>query len=409
MSFPFYIARRYLFAKKSHHAINIISVVSVVGVAVTTMALVCTLSVFNGFHSVVASLFTALDPELKILPAEGKTFAEDDPSLQKVRKLSCVAAVSASIEDHALARYNGRQAMVTLKGVDDNYSRVTNVGSILYGQGAFRLHADVMEYAVPGMRLAIDLGMGTGFTDPLQIYTPTGGARVDLFAPEESFNMDELNSPGVVFSVGQKKYDQDYVICSLDFAQRMFEKEGLLSSLEIRLADGVSADKAKKQIASVLSPGLKVVDRYEQQEDVFRIMKIEKYIAYIFLTFILLIACFNIVGSLSMLIIEKKQDVQTLRNLGASSRRIRSIFLLEGRMISLAGAVLGVVAGIALCLLQQHYGFLKLGDKDGAFIVEAYPVVVLWTDVVIVFLTVVAVSFAVSWYPVHYLSKRLTK
>lgn len=409
MSFSFYIARRYLFSRKSHSAINIISIVSVLGVAVATMALVCTLSVFNGFHSLVASLFTSLDPQLKIVPTEGKTFSEDDASLAKVRKLPCVDAVSATLEDHALAMYNGKQAMITLKGVDDNFINATDVINILYGQGWFKLHADVIEYGVPGMRLAMNLGMDANYIDPLQIYTPTQGARVDFMNPDESFNMDELNSPGVVFSVGQKKYDQDYVFCSLGFAQRMFEKEGLISGLDISVANGYSVDQAKREISKLLGPKLKVIDRYEQQEDVFRIMKIEKYVAYIFLTFILFIACFNIIGSLSMLIIDKKKDVLTLRNLGATDKQIRSIFLFEGRLISLIGAVLGVVLGLALCLIQQRYGVLRLGDKVGAFIVDAYPVVVDPIDIVVILATVVVVSFVVSWYPVHYISKRVVK
>lgn len=416
MSFPFYIARRYLFAKKSHHAINIISAVSVLGVAIATMALVCTLSVFNGFHGLVASLFTSFDPQLKVVPAEGKTFDADTKGVAMIKKADCVEAVSACLEDHALARYNGRQSMVMLKGVDDNFSHATDIQQILYGQGLFRLHADVLEYGIPGMRLAIALGMDASYTDPLEIYTPVGGARVNLLAPDESFNLGELNSPGVVFSVGQKRYDQEYVFCSLGFAQQMFEKEGRISSLEIRVREGYSIEGAKKEIQNILrqnadaeGSALKVLDRYEQQDDVFRIMKIEKYMAYIFLTFILFIACFNIVGSLSMLIIEKKKDIATLRNLGATSKQIRAIFLFEGRMISLSGAILGILLGLGLCLAQEYYGFLKMGDKAGAFIVDAYPVVVNPIDIVVIFATVVVVSFLISWYPVHYISKRLTK
>ena len=263
MSFPFYIARRYLFAKKSHHAINVISLISVLGVAVATMALVCTLSVFNGFHSLVASLFTALDPELKVMPVEGKTFSDSEASLAHVRKLPCVKAASATLEDRALAMYNGRQAMIVLKGVDDNFINTTNIANILYGQGYFKLHADVMEYGVPGMRLAVSLGMDSHYIDPLQIYTPAKGARVNLLSPDENFNMDELNSPGVVFSVGQKKYDQDYLLCSLGFAQRMFDKEGRISALEIKVADGYTVAKAKDMIQAALGAKFKVADRYE--------------------------------------------------------------------------------------------------------------------------------------------------
>ena len=407
MSFPFYIARRYLFARKSHHAINIISIVSVLGVAVATMALVCVLSIFNGFHGLVASLFTTFDPELKVIPVEGKTFSLDKPAYKAVSNLQCVEAVSATLEQRALARYDGRQAMVVLKGVDDNFSKTTDITQALYGPGRFLLHADVMEFGIPGMRLATTLGMDADYIDPLQIYTPAAGARVNLLAPDESFNMDELNSPGVIFSVGQKRYDQDYILCSLGFAQRMFEKEGEASSLEVRLRPGSPVEGAKRQIQQAVGGNYRVIDRYEQQEDVFRIMKVEKYLAYIFLSFILFIACFNIVGSLSMLIIEKKKDIATLRNLGATDRQIRSIFLFEGRMISLSGAVIGIVAGLILCFAQEQYGILKLGDKSGAFIVDAYPVIVNPWDIAIVFATVVLVSFLVSWYPVRYISRRL--
>lgn len=409
MSFPFYIARRYLFARKSHNAINVISVVSVLGVAIATLALVCTLSVFNGFHGLVATLFTTFDPELKVIPVEGKSFATDSPEILKARQCPFVAASSASLEDNALARYDGREKMITLKGVEDSFAQCTDIQHILYGQGAFKLHADVLEFGIPGIRLASSLGMDAGFINPLEIYTPTQGARIDLTAPEEGFNHDELNSAGVVFDVNQKKYDQEYVLCSLGFAQRMFEKEGYASSLEIRLKEGVDPTEAKAALQSTLGNKYRVLDRYEQQEDVFRIMKVEKYVAYIFLTFILFIACFNIIGSLSMLIIEKKRDIATLRNLGATDKQIRSIFLFEGRLISLFGAVIGIVLGLALCLAQQEFGFLKLGDKDGAFIVNAYPVEVNPLDIIIIFLTVVLVSVVVSWYPVHYISKRLTK
>lgn len=417
MNFPFYIARRYLFARKSHHAINVISLISVLGVAVATMALVCTLSVFNGFHSLVASLFTAFDPQLKIVPAHGKTFIMGQANtgqantgqadINNVKTLDCVEAASYTLEDHALARYGQRQTMVMLKGVDDQFAAATDVLQTLYGHGLFRLHADVLEYGIPGIRLATALGMDANFIDPLMIYTPTPGARVNLMAPDESFNLGELNSAGVVFSVGQKKYDQEYVLCSLGFAQRAFEKEGRASALEVRLKQGVSPAAAKRRIEAVVGKEFRVLDRWEQQADVFRIMKIEKYMAYVFLTFILFIACFNIVGSLGMLIVEKKADVATLRNLGATGRQIRSVFLVEGRMISVAGAVLGVLGGLALCWGQMHWGWLKMGDKAGAFIVDAYPVMVEWTDVMVVLVTVVVVGWLATWWPVHYLSGRL--
>ena len=407
MSFPFYIAKRYFFAKKGHNAINIISIIAVLGVAVSTMALVCTLSVFNGFKGLVESLFTSFDAELKVIPTEGKTIDLNDAKVCEMRKLPCIAFSTACLEDHALARYNGRQAMITLMGVEDNFAQTTNIYQILYGRGTFRLHADMLQFGVPGFRLAAQMGMDASYIDPLEIYTPTKGERVNMFNPDENFNYDELNSPGVVFSVGQKKYDQDYVLCSLQFAQDMFEKEGQASSIEVRTKDEYSTERARREMQAVLGDKYKIQDRYEQQEDVFRVMEIEKYIGYLFLTFILLVSCFNIVGSLSMLIIDKKDNIVTMRSLGATDGQIRMIFNMEGAIISFIGAVIGIAVGLALCVAQQEFHLLKLGDKDGAFIVDAYPVMVDPWDVVLVFVTVVIVSTLVSWYPVRYITKRL--
>lgn len=408
MNFPFYIARRYLFSKKSHHTINIISIISVFGVAVTTMALVCVLSVFNGFQDLVASCFTNFDPQLKVLPARGKTFSQNDPVVKKIRSDESVSVACGVLEDKALARYGKRQAMVTLMGVEDNFDRCTDIHQILYGNGRFALRADVLRFGIPGISLAMYFNMGTSFQDPLEIFTPRGGARVNTVNPSESFNQDELNSAGVVFYVRQKKYDQGYILCALDFAQRMFEKPGQLSALDLKLQPGASAEKTKTRLQRVAGPNFRIADRYEQQEDVFRIMKTEKYMAYLFLTFILLTACFNIVGSIAMLIIDKKRDVRILRDLGADDRTIQRIFLFEGRLISLFGALLGITVGLLLCWLQQQYGIIRLGDRSGTFIVDAYPVSVRALDVVIIFFTVLVASFVTSWYPVRYLSRKLT-
>jgi lipoprotein-releasing system permease protein len=408
MNFPFYIARRYLFSKKSHHAINVISLIAVVGVAVTTMALICVLSVFNGFQDLVASCFTNFDPQLKVMPAQGKTFSATDPAVARIRKDGDVEVACGVLEDKALARYGQRQAMITLMGVEDNFDRCTDIDRILYGNGRFALHADVLQYGIPGIRLAMFFNMGTGFQDPLEIYTPRAGAEVNMMDPTSSFNNDELNSAGVVFSVNQKKYDQNYVICSLQFAQSMFEKRGQLSALELKLRPGADAGTVKKRLQNLAGEKFRIADRYEQQEDVFRIMKTEKYMAFLFLTFILLTACFNIVGSLSMLIIDKKKDVRTLRDLGATDVTIERIFLFEGRLISVFGAVIGLAVGLLLCWLQQRYGLLRLGDSSGTFIVDAYPVSVRIADVIIIFFTVLVVSFVTSWYPVRYLSRKLT-
>lgn len=401
MNFPFYIARRYLFSKKSTHAINVISGISVIGVAVASMALVVTLSVFNGFHDMVASLFTQMDPQLKITPVKGKTAPADDPILTKIRQLPQIEVATECLEDQALAVYNDRQVMVKLKGVDDNFDKLTHIREILEGDGEFGLHAADMYYGIPGLGVAYMLGMGYTYDKPLQIYAPKREGQIDITNPTDAFVEDQLFSPGVVFSVQQGKYDKQYILTSVHFTRQLFQQEGMLSSLELRLKPGSDFDKVKAQIQQLAGDAYLVRDRYEQQDDTFRIMKIEKLIAYVFLSFILMIACFNIIGSLSMLIIDKRDDVITLHNLGASDSQIRRIFLFEGRIISAIGALVGIGIGLLLCWIQQQYGIVRLGNSEGSFIVDAYPVSVHPWDVVLVFVTVLVVGFLAVWYPVR--------
>ena len=407
MNFPFYIARRYLFSRKSTHVINLISGISVVGVAVATMALVVTLSVFNGFEDLVASFFTSFDPQLKVMPVQGKSAPSDDPILTKIRHLPDVDVATESVEDQALAVYGDRQAMVTIKGVDDNFSDLTHINDILYGDGRFELHAADLNYGVLGIRLAEDLGTGAQFKDALKIYAPKRDGQLDMTNPTDGFVEDDLYSPGVLFTVKQAKYDKNYIITPIAFARNLFGQQGMLTSLELRLKPGSDFDAVKSEMQQIAGKKYSVLDRYEQQEDTFKIMKIEKFIAYIFLTFILMVACFNIIGSLSMLIIDKKDDVVTLRNLGATDHQITRVFLFEGRMISTIGAIIGIGIGLLLCWLQQTYGLVSLGESSGSFVVDAYPVSVHPIDILVIFGTVVIVGYISVWYPVRYLSKRL--
>ena len=407
-NFPYYIAKRYLFSKKTHNAINIISLISVCGVAFTTMALVCTLSVFNGFQDLVASFFTAFDPQLKIVPVKGKVFHRNDPAIQKLRGDKDIALFSECLEDNALAVYKNRQVMVSIKGVEDQFSELTDINKLLYGEGSFVLHADVLQYGVPGIGLANSLGVGAYFEEPLQIYAPKKGAQINVANPTTAFRQSELNSSGVVFSVNMEKYDSHYILTSIEFARNLFDQPDMVSSIDLKLKDHVDVEDAKHRIQDLLGADrFKVLDRYEQQADMFRIMKVEKLIAYIFLTFILLIACFNIIGSVSMLIIDKKDDVHTLRNLGANDSQIIRIFLYEGRMISTLGAVVGLLLGLLLCWLQQTFGLIKMGSSTGLFLVDAYPVSVYWGDLLLVFVTVVLVGYVALWLPIRYLGKRL--
>lgn len=407
MNLPLYIAKRYLISKKSHHAINIISGISVCGVALATLALVCTLSVFNGFQNLVSDCFTSFDPELKITVKQGKVFDASDKRISQIKKLPAVKVFTLSLEENAMVQYKGKQAMVTIKGVEDNFEQLTNIDSILYGKGNFMLHDEIAEYGIPGIQLTSILGTGIAFVDPLEVYAPKRNEKVNMANPSASFTQQYLFSPGVAFIVNQQKYDESYILTSLQFARSLFEYTNEVSSVELKISEGYDIDKVQDEIINILGPDFTVANRYEQQADIFRIMKIEKFISYLFLTFILMIACFNIIGSLSMLIIDKKEDVNTLRNLGANDKLIVRIFLFEGRMISLIGAVIGIVLGLILCFIQQKFGILTLGGNSGSFIVNAYPVDVHIADVILVFITVITVGFISVWYPVRYLSKRL--
>lgn len=405
MNFPLFVARRYLFSRKSTHAINAISAISVVGVAVATMALVVTLSVFNGFQDLVAALFTSFDPQLKVAPKVGKTAPADDPALTAIKALPFVEVATETVEDQALAVYGDRQAMVTVKGVADNFDSLTHISRILVGDGVFELHAADMAYGTPGIRLAEALGTGLYYTAPLRIYAPKREGQISISNPSEAFVVDELFSPGVVFNVMQAKYDRNYIITSIGFARNLFAQQGMVSALELRLRPGTDMGRAKAEVARLAGDGFTVSDRYEQQRDTFRIMKIEKLIAYVFLTFILAVACFNIIGSLSMLIIDKKDDAATLRCLGATRKDISAIFACEGRMIVVAGALAGIAIGLLLCWLQQTYGIVGLGRSSGSFIVDHYPVSVHAADLVLVFVTVLAVGFSAVWYTVRSVSR----
>ena len=400
MNFPFFIARRYVFSKKSTNAINVISAISVVGVAVGTMALVIVLSVFNGFHDLVASFFTNFDPQIELVPTQGKTAPADDPLLDKIRKMPQVSVHTDVLEDQGLAVYGDRQQMVTVMGVDDNFTQLTNISDILYGDGEFTLQAANLFYAIPGIRLAQDMGLGARFDGYLKLYAPERRGQItDLEDPSDGFVVDSLISPGVVFAVNQAKYDRDHIICSIGFARRLFDQDGMLSSLQIRLKPGSDLAAVKKQMREIVGSKYRVLDRFEQQSDTFNIMQIEKVLAYVFLTFILMVACFNIISSLSMLIIDKKADAATLRNLGATDRQIRSIFLFEGRIISAIGAVVGILLGLLLCWLQQEFGLVHMGDSAGSFVVNAHPVSVHYDDVAIVFVTVLLIGWGAAWIP----------
>lgn len=404
MNFPFYIARRYLFSKKSHNAINIISMVSVCGVVVATIALVCALSVYNGFNDLVSTLFSSFDPELKITPRTGKVFDPTTQQMEQVKKMPEVASFCDVLQDNALVRYKERQGVATIKGVDDNFGQLSRIDSVLV-DGEFKLSDEVANYATLGIGLASSLGINAGFVSPIEIYAPKRDEKVNLSNPASSFNQ-EYAFIGAVFCINQQMYDEEYMLVPISLARSLFRYDKEVSAIELRLVDGANVSAVSRDIKEILGDDYLVKDRFEQQAASFKMMQVEKWMTFLILSFILAIALFNVVGSLSMLMIEKQGDVRTLRNMGADDRLIRHIFLIEGWMISAFGALIGVVIGVVLCLLQQELGLIKLGQNAGAFIINAYPVRVAAGDIATVFITVLTIGFLAAWYPVHYLGRK---
>lgn len=400
LSFSLRIARRYLFSKKSHNTINIISGISATGVAIGTIALIVVLSVLNGFESLVANMFSSFDPDLKITAVQGKTFDINTNEFEQLKKMKSVAVFTEVVQENALLRFKDKQMPATVKGVSSNFAQLTQIDSIIY-DGAFILNDGAFERAVPGIGVARMLGLGAHFIDPLYIYVPKRTAKINLLRPDKSINEAGTFVSGI-FSVQQLIYDDQVVLVSLELARELFEYDSTtVSSLELKIAADADFRKTQQQIQTLLGNKYNVKDRYQQQESFFSIMKIEKWITFLILSFILLIASFNIIGSLSMLIIDKKNDIETLRNIGANNRLIKQIFLFEGWMISATGAIIGIIIGVGITLAQQYFGLLKLGS---GYVVDAYPVVLQFTDAVLVFVTVVVMGWLAAWYPVRYIS-----
>ncbi len=409
MSFPFFVARRYLFSKKSHSTINIISAISALGIAFSTAALVCVLSVFNGFHELIGGLYSTFDPQLEVVPATGKFADAADPRLRNVRRVDGVERVSESFEENALILYRGNPLVVSVKGVDENFAQTTGIDSIVFNQqnvcaGLPELTAAEVNYAVPGYGLAARMGIDFG---KIEICAPRRGERINMANPIESFNVSEIFSTGCYFQVSQKRYDESLLLTSVHFARQLFEQPGKLTSLELKLKPGVDEEAVQRRVQSVVGADYLVRNQIEQHEDTFKVMKLEKLIAYFFLMFIVLIACFNLIGSVSMLIIDKRDNADTLRALGMTETDIARIFITESRLITLIGATLGISLGLLLCWLQTTFGLISLGNAEGNFIIDVYPVSVRWTDILLVFVTVIIVGCTIIWYPVRYLCRRM--
>ena len=387
--------------------INVISAISVAGIMLASFALICTLSVFNGFHELVESLFKDIDPELKIVSSNKKFFDTNNEKINSVLEFPYIETTSFTLEEQALISYKSRQQIVMIKGVQDSYHDLVNIENLLKGNGIYMLEDQICHYGIMGIGLTGKLDCGISPSDRLKLYVPKKEGRVNVANPATSFNQADIYSPGVVFRVEQEKYDDNYVLISLELAHYLTGRQNEASALEIRLKEGTSVNKAKREISAALGSEFHVQNRVEQQQDVFKVVKLEKFISYLFLSFILLIACFNIIGSLIMLIVEKQQDAQLLKSMGASQRTIERIFITNGVLISLIGAVSGLAIGIIATLLQQKYGFIKLGT-EGSFLVDAYPVKIYFKDIVIVLVTVLVVSF-VSVRPIGPIARRFIK
>lgn len=401
MKTAFYIARRYLVSKKSVNVINIISGVSVTGVTVVTFALVAILSAFNGLDKTIKSTFSSFDPEIKITASIGKSFDMKDSNFDAVKQLAEVASVTPVIEDEAMLAYGNRQFYVTIKGVPVDYQTISGLDTNFVTSGKFVLENNQVPYAIVGKGVAYYLSVGLNFSDPIDIYTLKKGTRA---RPElaNAFIHSTIYASGIFES--QQEIDSKYVLVPFDFARELFQMQTGVSAVEVHLKNGFSQSEAKAQIASVLGQKFTVKTQFEQHELFYKVMQSEKWAIFLILGFILIIASFNILGSLSMLIIDKKADIAILRGMGANQRLIRTIFLFEGWMISLAGAIFGLVLGIFICWLQIEYGILKIPGNDGAFIFSSYPVEIRITDLFAIFLLVSGIGFLAAWYPIRFIS-----
>lgn len=391
------IAWRYLFSKKGHNAINIVSGVSAAAVAVVTAAMVCVMSVMNGFGTMVEQLFSQFDPDIRIEITTGKSFHLSKDTQETLAQLPSVAMLSRSIEETALVYYDDKQMPVQLRGVDTAFAQLTHIDNIIT-DGRYMVFDGAFERAVLGQGLAWQLGINAHFVQAMHVYAPKRTGRVNMLRSDESFNHETCFIAGT-FAVQQTQYDDALMIVSIELARRLLDfGDDEVSALLVQTKDGVSVRQAKRELQHVLGSRYRILDRYEQQADFFRILRIEKLLTGLLLAFILLIATFNIIGALSMLIIDKQRDIKILSDLGADGKMIRRIFLYEGWLISALGAAAGLVIGLVICLIQEHFGILKLGSGT-EYVVSAYPVAVQGADILIIAAVVLALGAVAAYIP----------
>jgi lipoprotein-releasing system permease protein len=394
---PFFIARRYLFAKKSHNIINIISGISAGGIMVGTMALIIVLSVFNGFEHVIVSLFNTFDPDIRITLVEGKTFHEGDIAADRIKKLNGIVRYTDVLEENALLRCNNKQYFATIKGVSPEFQQSSGLDSMLV-EGNMILESKGEPYAVAGRGVAFYLGLNPlDMVHKLEIYVPRRGATAAR--PDQAFNSASLFTSGI-FAI-QDDFDSKYVLLPIAFTRELLNYTDEVTAVELGLKKGTETEQIQKDLQAIVGPRFKVENRFQQQSTLYSLMKSEKLAVFFILGFILLIASFNVIGSLSMLIIEKKKDIKILGSMGADERLIRRIFLVEGLLVTTLGALTGLILGAGICWVQQHFGLVKLQVSGGSFLIDSYPVSMQLFDFVMVFLTVFFIGLAAVILPVR--------
>lgn len=403
MNFPYYIAKRYLFAKKSHNVINIISIISLFGVATGVTALVIVLSVFNGFDTLIKKMYSTFDAEIEVKLVEGKTFSANLPEIEKLKTFDGVAVFVEVLEENALFRYRERQHIGMIKGVSKNYGDLTGVDSMII-DGNFQLWRGSQPLAIMGQGVAYYLNANLAQFDPLTIYMPKRGKMASL-SPETAFTKKGI-MPSGVFAIEQE-FDTQYVIVPIEFARGLLEyNDEEVTSIELKSKEGVEIETLQKNVQKALGGKYKVLNRYQQNEALFRTMKSEKLAIGLILSLILVIASFNIIGSLSMLIIDKRNDVETLRSMGADNELIQKIFLAEGMLISMGGTIVGTLLGLLICWLQTTFGLVKL-QGTGNFIIDAYPVDIQLLDISLVLVIVIIIGYLAARFPVRIITKRI--
>ena len=402
-----FIAGRYLIAKKSHNVINIISAISAIGMAIGTAALIIILSVYNGFDSLIRSMMSNVEPDIMICPSNGKVFVPEGEVYDWIYDQPSVLNMSCVLQEQVFINYDGKQSLAKAKGVDWIYEEESPIRAHLL-EGEFKLHRGDIPLAAVGGILAYDLGLSPRFLAPIEIYYPTRTGKISAANPMTSVEAVKA-WPSCTFSINQE-IDDDLMIVPIELMRELLEYENEVSAVEIRLtedADSRELQRLQAGISSRLGDGYKVLDRFQQNESLYKMMKYEKAAIYMILIFVIIIIAFNIFGSLSMLIIEKGQDIETLRSLGAQEKLIRRIFILEGWMISLAGLAGGLLTGTAFALAQQHFGFIKM---PGHFTVQAYPIILSWSDILFTAAGVAVIGYIIALMPVMSLKpKKINK